>query len=195
MCSRASPSTRRWLISPSLPSRIRRQLDVQLSNYSLRDRIEWDLSSTLNPAAFATTLCADLGLPSSAVPLLTHAVHEELLRHKKDCLELGFVGAGWSLGQGKTQGGKVVGPRPLEGAWRGWEEGSEFEPVLREVDEEEMEKREAERERSSRCVPPRTGDDHPVGRLADPLSRPLVCRRMRRETARFATGTTSRRRR
>lgn len=130
-----------------------RQLDVQLSNYSLRDRIEWDLSSPLIPAAFAATLCADLGLPSSALPILTHAIHEELLRHKKDCLELGFVGAGWSQGQGKTLAGKVVGPKGLQGAWRGWEEGSEFEPMLREVDEEEMEKREAERERSSRYVP------------------------------------------
>ncbi|CDZ98243.1 SWI-SNF chromatin remodeling complex, Snf5 subunit [Phaffia rhodozyma] len=148
-------------------------LDVQISTLTLRDRIEWDLSSTLTPEHFAQTLVSDLGLPHESIPLISHAIHEELLRHKKDCLEWGFLGPGWSLhakdrerARGGLGGGTILGgfgpnggPKGLKGAWRGWDEAEEFQPILSEVSLEEIERKEFERERA--------------------------IRRMRRETAKF----------
>ena len=48
------------------------------------DHIEWDLLSPLTPEAFARQLCADIGLTGEALPLIAHALHEEILKHKKD---------------------------------------------------------------------------------------------------------------
>ena len=56
------------------------------------DHIEWDLLSPLTPEAFARQLCADIGLTGEALPLIAHALHEEILKHKKDAIEWGVIG-------------------------------------------------------------------------------------------------------
>ena len=56
------------------------------------DHIEWDLLSPLTPEAFAIKLCADIGLTGEAAPLIAHAMHEEILKHKKDAIEWGVIG-------------------------------------------------------------------------------------------------------
>lgn len=56
------------------------------------DHIEWDLLSPLTPEAFAIKLCADIGLTGEAAPLIAHAMHEEILKHKKDAIEWGMIG-------------------------------------------------------------------------------------------------------
>lgn len=56
------------------------------------DHIEWDLLSPLTPEAFAKGLCADIGLSGEAIPLIAHALHEEILKHKKDAIEWGVIG-------------------------------------------------------------------------------------------------------
>lgn len=68
------------------------QIDVQIATHHLLDHIEWDLLSPLTPEAFAQTLCAELGLGGEAVPLVAHAVHEELVKHKRDAIEWGVIG-------------------------------------------------------------------------------------------------------
>lgn len=39
------------------------------------------------------TLCADLGLAGEAAPLIAHAIHEELIKHKRDAIEWGVIGS------------------------------------------------------------------------------------------------------
>ncbi|KAJ3858750.1 hypothetical protein EV359DRAFT_24631, partial [Lentinula novae-zelandiae] len=68
-------------------------LDVQISTHHLTDHIEWDLLSPLTPEAFSLQLCADLGLSGEAIPLIAHAVHEELCRHRRDVVDWGVLGA------------------------------------------------------------------------------------------------------
>ena len=68
-------------------------IDVQIANHHLVDQIEWDLLSPLTPEEFSRTLCAELGLGGEAVPLVAHAVHEELVKHKKDVIEWGVLAA------------------------------------------------------------------------------------------------------
>ncbi|TDL22170.1 SNF5-domain-containing protein [Rickenella mellea] len=67
-------------------------IDVQIATYHLLDHIEWDLLSPLTPEHFAQRLCADIGLAGEAAPLVAHALHEEILRHKKDAIEWGVIG-------------------------------------------------------------------------------------------------------
>ena len=56
------------------------QIDVRVDNHHLLDRIEWDLRSGLTPVYSPT-------LPRPRTrgrgwPLIAHAIHEELMRHK-----------------------------------------------------------------------------------------------------------------
>lgn len=135
------------------------QLDVQIATHILRDRIEWDLSSSLAPVHFAKAYCTDLGLTGEALPLITHAITEELLKHKKDALDLQLFAASHPDEQGKwektTVGGGIrvnrrEGAKPLVGVWREWAEREEFAPVLVELSMDEMERREVERTREAR---------------------------------------------
>ena len=77
---------------------------MQVDSRHLVDHIESDLLSPLQPEEFAATLCADLGLGGEAVPLVAHAVHEELLKHKKDAVEWGLLGPPDDDGAGAVGG-------------------------------------------------------------------------------------------
>lgn len=111
------------------------------------------------------TLCAELGLSGEAAPLIAHAIHEEILKHKKDAIEWGVL-AGES--HPTQRGHKTRGPKPLRGVWRDWTETGEYGPRLEVMSAEEMERREVERER--------------------------IARRLRRDTSRFVKAAGRRRR-
>ncbi|OCH92628.1 SNF5-domain-containing protein [Obba rivulosa] len=169
-------------------------IDVQIAGYHLLDHIEWDLLSPLTPEAFSTKLCAELGLAGEAIPLIAHAVHEELVKHKRDAIEWGVIGgdtreaedpaadrprdkSGLSLLKDKTGLGLSWGrapkdgrgPKSLKSVWRDWAEAEEFRTRFEVLTQEEVERRELERERASR--------------------------RLRRETSKFQSQATLRRRR
>lgn len=138
------------------------------------DHIEWDLLSSLTPEAFAENLCWGLGLSGEAIPLVAHAVHEELMKHKKDAIEWGVIGgereigddagardrSGFGLVKDKTGLGlgwgrapkDGRGPKTLRSVWRDWQEADEFRTKFEELTAEEVERREVERERASRYV-------------------------------------------
>ncbi|GLB38628.1 putative SNF5 / SMARCB1 / INI1 [Lyophyllum shimeji] len=169
-------------------------IDVQIANHHLMDHIEWDLLSPLTPEEFAGKLCTELGLGGEAVPLVAHAVHEELMKHKKDAVEWGVIGGdrevtaeegglerpardrtglgmlkdktGLGLGWGRAPK-EGRGPRPLKSVWRDWAEAEEFRTKFEVLTAEEVERREIERERASR--------------------------RLRRETSKFQTTRSTRR--
>ncbi|KAF9533084.1 hypothetical protein CPB83DRAFT_845804 [Crepidotus variabilis] len=168
-------------------------LDVQIANHHLMDHIEWDLLSPLTPEEFSIKLCAELGLAGEAIPLVAHAIHEELMKHKKDVIEWGVVGgekvaesvedpnaprdkSGHGLMKDKTGLGLGLGraprdgrgPKTLRSVWRDWAEAEEFRTTFEELTAEDLEKREIERERATR--------------------------RLRRETSKFQSSTRTRRR-
>lgn len=140
---------------PTVFAHLQAQIDVQIANHHLLDHIEWDLLSPLTPEVFATTLCCELGLTGEAVPLIAHAIHEELMKHKKDAVEWGVVDGGGmrdktGLGLGSVARGR--GPKALESVWRDWQEADEFRTRFEVLTAEEVERREVERERASRYV-------------------------------------------
>lgn len=130
------------------------QLDVQIGTIHLVDRVEWDLSSPLTPELFTSILVKDLGLSSSATPLIAHAIHEELYRHKRNCLETGLVGAVGYEHTGPTFHGnkKFRGARQLEGVWREWAETVSFGPRIEILSLDEMDRLEAERDANNKYV-------------------------------------------
>lgn len=154
------------------------QIDVQIGNYHLLDNIEWDLLSPLTPEAFSQKLCTELGLSGEAIPLIAHAIHEELVKHKKDAVEWGVIGGdrevaeeapsldkprdksgagllkdktGLGLGWGRApKDGR--GPKVLKSVWRDWADVEEFKTRFEVLSAEEVERREIEKERASRSV-------------------------------------------
>lgn len=159
-------------------------IDVQIANHHLMDHIEWDLLSPLTPEVFAQSLASELGLSGEAVPLIAHAIHAEIIKHKKDAVEWGVIGgdrgrelnAAESAVKDKTGLGMAWarstkegrGPKPLRSVWRDWAEAEEFRTRFEVLTAEEAERREYERERASR--------------------------RLRRETSKFQSSTRTRRR-
>ncbi|KAI1008012.1 hypothetical protein K3495_g223 [Podosphaera aphanis] len=135
-------------------------LTINLSNHLYTDKFEWSLLHPPGMAEiFAKQTCADLGLPSEWVPVMTHAIYESVLRLKKDACESGgLMGA---------YGGEIPN-EAAHGAEAGWRYDNEhladeWEPKVEQLSKEEIEKREGDRERQ--------------------------IRRARRETARFSTAT------
>lgn len=111
------------------------------------DRFEWDLSSPLTPELFATLLVRDLSLPSSASPIIAHAIHEELFKQKKTCLEMGLVGQNVDDYSNRKRGARV-----LEGVWREWTEALNYGPRVETLSLDEMDRVEADRDRAIRSV-------------------------------------------
>jgi len=107
--------------------RVMLNLDVQIGTLHLIDRVEWDLTSPLTPETFARQLCTDLGLGGEAQMIISHAVHEELLRLKRDCLELGLVG---KLIDSGGASGRERGAKKLDSVWRDWNEAKLYGPHL-----------------------------------------------------------------
>lgn len=154
------------------------QIDVQIANHHLLDHIEWDLFSPLSPEAFASKVALELGLTGEAIPLIAHAVHEELMKHKKDAVEWGVIGgerdaddggagdartgrdrSGFGLVKDKTGLGSWGraprdgrGPKTLKSVWRDWADAEDFRTRFEVLTAEEVERREMERERASRYV-------------------------------------------
>lgn len=90
--------------------------------------------------------------------MVAHAIHDELLKHKRDALELELFNSTHPDEQFKWERALGAGPRVnsrngakgLVGAWRDWWEREEYGPVLVELSTEEMERRELERTREAR---------------------------------------------
>lgn len=84
---------------------------------------------------FAAQLCLDLALSGECEPLIAHALHEELHRHKKDVLESGVLGrmitVHAAIEQGRTEEPtNQRGPRRIEGAYRDWADVASFGPKV-----------------------------------------------------------------
>jgi chromatin structure-remodeling complex subunit SFH1 len=63
-------------------------LSVSLNNQLFQDRFEWDLNqSHITPEDFAKLVVSDAGLPLQFEPAIAHALHENIIRIKKEIVE------------------------------------------------------------------------------------------------------------
>lgn len=138
----------------------------------------------MTPEAFTASYCTELGLTGEAKPIIAHAIHEEILKHKKDAYETGLYGPGAIQYESREDA-----PKRLRGVWRDYWDRDEFGPVMIPLTAEMMQASEEGRSREARSVgfPPtcvvRSVTD--VRRVHD-IVRGSVDRRMRREAARGA---------
>lgn len=122
------------------------QLDVQIGTLHLTDRLEWDLSSSLTPELFAATTVRDLSLDTNAAPIIAAALHDELFRLKRSCIEMGLIGID------DATMARRRGPKTLEGVWREWNDAMTYGPRVERLSLDELDRVEQDRERAIRCV-------------------------------------------
>ncbi|CCJ30692.1 unnamed protein product, partial [Pneumocystis jirovecii] len=116
-------------------------LSLHLSRHLLTDKFEWDLTSSLTPEVFAGQVCADLGLSGEFYPAIAHAIHEHVLRLKKEACEGGLP---FELDNDAAYGAEAgirVEQETLGASWA---------PHIEVLSREEIEKRDGDRERQVR---------------------------------------------
>lgn len=117
-------------IAPPLDSRVPIILDLRMGKLRLRDRFEWDLSSSLSPEDFARILVNDLGISSEFVTLISHNIREQIFKIKQE--------------------GELYNPFALEARHRGEEEARGWCPSLEIIADDDMDLMSSGRDRSRR---------------------------------------------
>ena len=84
--------------------------------------------------------------------MISHAIHEQLIRHKKACLESGLVGRTVQKELSGGAAGYTRGPKQLEDVWRQWADAADFGPRVEELSIDDMERLDFEREKAAKCV-------------------------------------------
>ncbi|KAJ1970013.1 Chromatin structure remodeling complex protein sfh1 [Dispira parvispora] len=159
----------------SEPIRVPITLELHVGKHLLRDKFEWDLTTTLDdenlqnmPEIFARSLCAELGLGGEFVTLVTHSIREQLLRHQRERLdheiETGTLASRRHANKSQTKGttsmaiddewevSDIPSEQVSEGitTFRNWSEGDAWVPVIETLSQEEIEKILMDKERSIR---------------------------------------------
>lgn len=118
-------------------------LTCSLDNRLYEDNFQWNLNDkSLSPEIFAEIIVQDLGLPREFMPAIAHAHHEYLLRVKKEWLE-------GHLNQDHVPNGAAFGY--LSGIRLDIDElGVTWCPKVEVLTQEEIQKREIEKERNLR---------------------------------------------
>ncbi|KAI5951477.1 hypothetical protein KGF54_004551 [Candida jiufengensis] len=144
-CSYAS----NLIIPHKNPCNIIIDLSVNLNKQLYQDRIEWDLNQNIvTPEQFAEIVCADLGLSLEFNLAISHALHEIIIRVKKEIIEGSFNNEIHNL--------HLVKGIVFENGLRIFTETSmsngndHWEPSVEVLSSSEIERREAERIRSLR---------------------------------------------
>lgn len=141
----AEPSDIDDALNPDDTYRCIVSLNVNIMNKLYSDKFEWSL---LHPPGyaehFAKQTCADLGLAAEWVPAIAHAIHESVLKIKKEACENGGL-----LGYSELDNDAAEG---VEAGWRYEPEtlGDDWSARVETLSKEEMERREFDRERQVR---------------------------------------------
>ena len=107
-------------------------LDIQIQTLQLMDRFEWDLSSALSPETFSKLLAADIGVAPEFAAVIAHSIREQLLQYKRDAIEVGITA------------------KAIDFGYRNFEELFEWTPILQVLTQEDVERKEIDRERATR---------------------------------------------
>lgn len=123
-------------------------LTVSLNKQLYEDRIEWDLKQTdVTPEDFAEILVADLGLPLEFKPAIAHSLHESVLSLKKEIVE-GEYNERLKIQQ--TSGLCFERGLRISTEISQHNGNDHWEPIVEVLTQEEIERREGEKERNIR---------------------------------------------
>ncbi|EDO17341.1 hypothetical protein Kpol_1062p51 [Vanderwaltozyma polyspora DSM 70294] len=118
-------------------------LTCNLENRFYEDNFQWNLNDkSLSPEKFAETVVKDLGLTREYMPAIAHALHEYLIRVKKEWME-------GQLNQDHVPNGTAFGY--LSGIRLDLDSmGADWCPKVEALTPEEIQRREIEKERNMR---------------------------------------------
>ncbi|RCH88752.1 hypothetical protein CU098_009329, partial [Rhizopus stolonifer] len=113
---------------PSEYTRVVINLDLQVGKVNYRDQFEWELKeeNTNAPEVFSRQLASELGIGGEYVPMISHAIREQMFKHKKQYAEELVID-----GEIRTQ---------LESAFRPVEEAKDWVPRMDMLSNDELEK-------------------------------------------------------
>ncbi|KAI8362603.1 hypothetical protein BD560DRAFT_448784 [Blakeslea trispora] len=113
---------------PSEHTRVVIQLDLQIGKVNYRDQFEWEIKddNTNAPEVFSRQLAAELGIGGEYVSMISHAIREQLFKHKKQYAEELMI-------EGEIRGN-------LENAFRPIEEAKDWVPRMDMLSNDELEK-------------------------------------------------------
>lgn len=124
------------------------ELSVSLNKQLYEDKFEWDLKQTeISPDMFADILVADLGLPLEFRPAICHGLYESILNLKKEIVEGEYnehLKYQQLSGLIFERGLRITTESSLHNG------NDQWEPVVETLTQEEIERREGEKERNIR---------------------------------------------
>merc|ERR1711892_295892 len=124
---------REAIMEGSSDQRVNIKLNIHVSNISLVDQIEWDMSEKQNtPEQFAAQLCRDLGLGGEFVTAISYSIRGQLAWHQKT---LAYM-----------ENPSSVIKQPL----RANTDLEQWSPVLETLTNDEMEKKIRDQDRNTR---------------------------------------------
>lgn len=146
MSSQIKKQLAEYAAAPALPKDVEVHVIVELAvtvdKIVYEDKFEWDLSGEFaTPAEFARTVVQDLGLSQEFYPAITYQLYETLSKLQKAWLERSIPQDVDNRAAFGLEAGLRVDQEHLGESWV---------PRVEEMTPEEMQKREMERDRSSR---------------------------------------------
>lgn len=117
------------------------QLSILMDSRLFEDKFEWDMCGDMTPEQFARIVVTDMGIAGEFYPAIAHALHESLLRQKREYFE-GHISS-------HPANQAAFG---LDAGWRFDQDrrGEDWGPTVENLTPEELERREIERERTLR---------------------------------------------
>jgi hypothetical protein len=135
-------------VSNNSDQRILIKLDLQVGTTHLKDQFEWPLNNTtkdeddpnkpgVSPETFAKILASELGVGGEFVPLISHSIREQVHQARTDDdADVEFLQAINATGASSLVRSEV--------------DAEDYEPELRELSDDEIERIYREKERKSR---------------------------------------------
>lgn len=124
------------------------KLDITVGQHNLIDKFEWDMNCSENsPEEFAETLCQELNLSGEFCTAIAHAIREQQQIFTKSLFLAGHPFDGTMISDEDIR--REFCP-PITDFLRSKGHSKEFQPVLFEVDDAELDRQDRDRDRESR---------------------------------------------
>ena len=125
------------------------KLNITIGQYTLVDQFEWDINNPVNsPEGFAQQMARDMCLSGEFTTAIAHSIREQCQLYTKYLYQTGHTFDGRPVEDAELKGAML--PSPLLAIVRTTTQTKEYEPVLYELSDGELEKMEKDWSRESR---------------------------------------------
>jgi len=125
------------------------KLNITIGQYTLVDQFEWDINNPVNsPEGFAQQMARDMCLSGEFTTAIAHSIREQCQLYTKYLYQTGHTFDGRPVEDAELKSAML--PSPLSAIVRTTAQTKEYEPVLYELSDGELEKMEKDWSRESR---------------------------------------------